>query len=409
MSSDLRIAAKRSCCLSVCVREGAQSERTAAADMDTATVLVVDNGAATVRIGLASSGSSTSLEPTSLPNCVARAKKDRLLLVGDAIAGYTKTHDLTLHRAHERGYVVNWDVERAIWERFLGAGRGAPPPAELGLLLTEAPLCPEPLRRTALQVVFEEFGFASHLAAVPAALALRRYLHTPAGAAAAAADRRRAALVVDAGFSFTHVVPCACGAIGVGLGSVMWTRPIASGVRRIDVGGKALTNILKEVVSFRHWNMMEEALLVNDIKERTAFVSLDFARDMHAPPPAAHYLLPDYSSSAVGAIVDGDAEASRLRAEGKQLLTLGIERFAIPETLFNPSDVGIDQCGVADATLKAVEACSSSEVDQLWSCVLVRGGTSLLPNFAARLEADLRALAPVMSRVSVVQSDECVI
>lgn len=45
--------------------------------------------------------------------------------------------------------------------------------------------------------------------------------------------------MVDAGFSFTHAVP------------VFDWRVLAAGVRRIDLGGKALTNYMKELVSYR--------------------------------------------------------------------------------------------------------------------------------------------------------------
>ncbi len=45
--------------------------------------------------------------------------------------------------------------------------------------------------------------------------------------------------MLDAGFSFTHVVPF-----------FEWV-PLLQGVRRINLGGKALTNYLKELVSYR--------------------------------------------------------------------------------------------------------------------------------------------------------------
>ena len=49
---------------------------------------------------------------------------------------------------------------------------------------------------------------------------------------------------------------------------------------RIDVGGKLLTNHLKELVSFRQWNMMEETCIVNDVKEKCCYVSGQFATDL---------------------------------------------------------------------------------------------------------------------------------
>lgn len=45
--------------------------------------------------------------------------------------------------------------------------------------------------------------------------------------------------MVDAGFSYTHAVP------------VFDYHVLEEGVRRIDLGGKALTNFMKELVSYR--------------------------------------------------------------------------------------------------------------------------------------------------------------
>ena len=40
------------------------------------------------------------------------------------------------------------------------------------------------------------------------------------------------------------------------------------GVRRLNIGGKIMTNHLKQVVSYRAYNVMDETHLINDIKER---------------------------------------------------------------------------------------------------------------------------------------------
>ena len=46
-------------------------------------------------------------------------------------------------------------------------------------------------------------------------------------------------LVVDAGFSFTHALPIFDGQL------------LESGIKRINLGGKALTNYFKELISYR--------------------------------------------------------------------------------------------------------------------------------------------------------------
>ena len=49
---------------------------------------------------------------------------------------------------------------------------------------------------------------------------------------------------------------------------------------RIDVGGKLLTNHLKEIISYRQWNMMDQTYVMDDVKEKCCFVSANFKTDM---------------------------------------------------------------------------------------------------------------------------------
>ncbi|KAL7279818.1 hypothetical protein ACG7TL_006225 [Trametes sanguinea] len=111
----------------------------------------------------------------------------------------------------------------------------------------------------------------------------------------------------------------------------------------IDVGGKLLTNHLKEVISFRQWNLMEETHIVNEVKEACCFVSEDFGRDLEAcrvrpgdNPIVQEYIFPDYSANRPG----------RIRRPGEpldascQTLIMNNERFTVPEILFHPTDIG---------------------------------------------------------------------
>ena len=61
--------------------------------------------------------------------------------------------------------------------------------------------------------------------------------------------------MVDSGFSFTYVVPYFNG------------KPLKYAATRIDVGGKLLTNLLNEIISYKEINLKGETHLVNDIKE----------------------------------------------------------------------------------------------------------------------------------------------
>ena len=49
---------------------------------------------------------------------------------------------------------------------------------------------------------------------------------------------------------------------------------------RVDIGGKLLTNYLKEMLSYRQLDLMGEVFIANDVKEKSCFVSSDYKRDM---------------------------------------------------------------------------------------------------------------------------------
>lgn len=125
---------------------------------------------------------------------------------------------------------------------------------------------------------------------------------------------------------------------------------------RLNIGGKFLTNYLKEVVSYRQYNMMDETYLINKVKESTCYVSQDFSASLEniknkskGPNSGSisssvsglrdgevRYVLPDYSHSKEGYVLK---EGQTIK-EDQQVLVLGNERFAIPELLFTPSDIG---------------------------------------------------------------------
>ncbi|KAF5749626.1 hypothetical protein HS088_TW04G01596 [Tripterygium wilfordii] len=75
-------------------------------------------------------------------------------------------------------------------------------------------------------------------------------------------------LVVDCGYSFTHAAP------------VFQNFIVNYAVKRIELGGKALTNYLKELVSYRAVNVMDETFIMDDVKEKQCYVSFDVARDL---------------------------------------------------------------------------------------------------------------------------------
>ena len=261
---------------------------------------ILDNGAYTLKAGFApSSPSSSSLSTTitdaqllqschSIPNVIARTK-DKRTHIGSALNEPSiQWNDAVFRRPMEHGQIVSWEAQSAVWDASFFGERVAERDSdvwigdeagETTLILTEAPNGLASLQRNADEVVMEEFGFGGYVRIIGQALNAYNDLHTLFGDTSnpditststlfSPPQPHECLLVIDSGFSNTTITPCYRG------------RPIQRAIRRLDFGGKHLTNLLREVVSVRHADLSQDLKVVNDLKEDVCFVSQDFEGDM---------------------------------------------------------------------------------------------------------------------------------
>ena len=211
-------------------------------------------------------------------------------------------------------------------------------------------------------------------------------------------------LLIDSGYSHTTVNPILNG------------RPIHPAVRRLDVGGKLMTNYLTRLLSLRHYDMRNDTYIVNEMKEAACYVSLDFSGDLEKSWKgtrgerresylsgggiAKDYVLPDFHTRSKGAVRDydpGRASRGKILAIGEaseDVLTLRNERFVVPELLFHPSDVGLRQSGIADLVMQSLRTLPVGMWPALLANVVVVGGNSLFEGFIQRLQQEIAQRAP---------------
>ncbi|EPE08554.1 actin-like protein arp-6 [Ophiostoma piceae UAMH 11346] len=412
--------------------------------------LVVDNGGYTIKAGFAGDDSG---KPVVVPNCIAR-DRHRRTYIGAELAQCRDFGEAVFRRPVDRGYIVNWDTQRAIWDNTWGESSTtdtvkaqlAHDPADTRLVLTEQPNGLPALQTNCDQMVFEEFQFSSYYRGTAAQF--NAYLDLseepttstdsadPADKADPAdnADKKKTSeeatpppaacaelrLVVDVGYSFSTVTP------------VLRGRPIHRAVRRLDVGGKLLTNYLTKLLSVRHYDMRHDAYIVNEMKEKACFVSLDFAADLEktwrgprealgdmsaskrrrldlwrsgSDGIAKEYVLPDYYGTqnparAHGVVRDYDAAAERARKQpggntlGEDVIVLRNERFSVPELLFNPSDIGLQQPGLPELISQSIRCLPVGLWPAALANIVVVGGSAELPGLAERLQKEVQALMP---------------
>ena len=206
-------------------------------------------------------------------------------------------------------------------------------------------------------------------------------------------------LLIDSGFSHSTVTPLFKG------------RPIQQAIRRLDIGGKFLTNYLKELVSIRHYNMLDETHLMNEVKEAICYVSQDFRRDLESTWKGASsnrkkalngnkeivvdYVLPDYNAHRKGFMRPHDPSlTAKMRKMGslagagetiEDYMTLGNERFTVPEVLFSPSDVGMKEEGLPGTVLQSLSGLPPGLWPAMLANILVVGGNAKIDGFMDRL------------------------
>ena len=110
-------------------KKQAQANASATASTLPSQTLVIDNGAHTIKAGFSSVATEPSTEPRPedcqiIANCIARSTRDRRTYVGPELLDECWDFgELAFRRPVEKGYVVNWDSEKAIWERSFIDGR----------------------------------------------------------------------------------------------------------------------------------------------------------------------------------------------------------------------------------------------------------------------------------------------
>ncbi|KAI8821734.1 uncharacterized protein EV422DRAFT_550513 [Fimicolochytrium jonesii] len=80
---------------------------------------------------------------------------------------------------------------------------------------------------------------------------------------------------------------------------------------------------------------------------------------------------------------------------------LNVERIRVPEVLFQPSIVGLDQAGIVEICDEVLKRFTAAQRQSMMQNVIVTGGNALLPNLTERIEAELRALQPFGSTINV--------
>ncbi|GAB2243694.1 hypothetical protein Droror1_Dr00023822 [Drosera rotundifolia] len=328
-----------------------------------------------------------------------KGKSKRKLYVGTQSLGYRRDHMEVLSPIKD-GVVTDWDIVDAIWDHAFKECLLVDP-TEHPMLLAESSSNNPYQRERAAELMFEKYK-------VPALFLAKNAVLT------AFASGRATALVVDSGGGSTTVAPVHDGYV------------LQKAVLSSPVGGEFLSDCLKK-------SLESKGIL---IKPRYSFKRKeirpgDFQTvDLDYPSTTESYRL--YCQR----VIASDIKESVCRAPDTpydeagysnipmtpyelpdgQTIEIGADRFKIPDIMFNSSlaltipgmesfaELAPSVRGLPQMVLESIKKCDFDIRRELFSSILLSGGTASMQQLKERLEKDLIEESPQAARVKVLAS-----
>ena len=278
-------------------------------------------------------------------------------------------------RPLSRGLLSDIDLQLDIWEKIFqthySMEAGDETFKENMFIFTHTPMAPDEIIEGFFEIIFEYFGFDACFKAIHHVFAAWYYKEKYQDNINSTVQ-----LVVDSGFSSTTIVP------------IFDDMPIYNAIKRVEIGGKLLTNYLKEcLVNTIDLDLRKEFYLANLIKEECCYISKDFCLDMKISKETEmnkkQFILPEYRKKPESFL--------NSMAPEKYMINLNNLRFVVPELIFNPNMIGIEEGGLHEGIIQSINDCHCDYKNLLFENIITTGGNSKFAGFNERLIKELNS------------------
>lgn len=315
--------------------------------------LVIENGTAMIKAGFAGDDAPRAV----FPGVVNYSKdKNKEPWLGDDLSRANKQTNPIQGRE-----IQDWDAMEVVWHHtFYNELRIEPSQHEV--LLTEPIFNPKVNREKTMETMFELFKTPSFFLAKDCLLAL-----FSAG--------RTTGTIIDLGTDVSYVAP------------IYDQVTLSHAVQRLNYGGSTITQSLMRLLAEKGntFTTSAEREVVRDIKEKLCNVALhyDDNEKEKANKVPRQYELPD-----------------------GEVISVGFERFQAPEGLFQPRMMGTKQMSIPDVVNQAIARCDQDIQKDLYSNIVLAGGTTLFTGLSDRLQKELQIITPPLTRIKIVAPPE---
>ena len=158
---------------------------------------------------------------------------------------------------------------------------------------------------------------------------------------------------------------------------------VTSGVSKVSTGGLQLHDHMRQCLAGRNYSLNSplDTYIVGNTIERLCYISRCFDEEMEENQNCT--------------------ERSMHMNDGCKIqsVTLGKERFQVPEGIFKPELWGLDHPGLHVLVKKAIMECSVDVRKEVSQSIFLSGGLTLIPGFKQRLQSELNSILPIPGKV----------
>lgn len=338
--------------------------------------IIIDNGSTLCKVGFAGDEVPRSIFPAvighSKYNLTVNGHQNKDIYVGNE--AFEKRGTCILNYPNKSTGTLNTDEMDLLYHNIFHNELKVDP-KEHPILLIEKLYKQKSRIESQVQILFETFNVPSICIEEKSVLALF-------------STGRDTGIVLHSGDYLSYACP------------IFERRPIQNAIKLSNVGGNEITESIKNEINFRFFcnssnkrasegwssspflfNTSADNEIVRDIKEKCAYVSLDFYQELNSSRNSTEkyeiYRLPDQS-----------------------VITIQNERFICPEILFKPQ-TGIDN-SVSNLVYNSIQSCNDDIKNNLFDNIVLSGGTTMINGFTERFTSEVKNLVQLNCNVNVI-------
>ncbi|KAJ5075260.1 actin-10-related [Anaeramoeba ignava] len=327
--------------------------------------IVIENGTATTRAGFA----GEEIPKVHFSTVIGKPRRTGGCMIG--IGGKSsyigeeakKSSRISINYPVRNGIISNYTDLEQIWFDIFYNELGVDPEHH-SVLFVESPFNIDSSRAQTAQIMFERFLVPNFLTKNSAFLALFSI-------------GKKSGFVVDSGESFTSFVP------------IFNEKILTHNLSKVGFAGKKLNGHFSQLLTKkkRNFRLLASKESIINIKENDCYVAFDYEEEMQI----------NSKMKFMKKFLVGNKEYS---------FKLGSELFEMSEVFFDPKMQKFHQSTIQKCACDIILDCEEKVQKELFSNILLIGGSSLIRGFDERLQKEICKIADDNFEVNVIAPSE---